>query len=82
MTESLEQQSFEESLKLLEKVVRALETGEVPLEKALDLFQTGIQLTKICSGKLDEAERKIQVLMEDQEGKLTLQTVVSLEEGA
>ena len=77
-----EKLSFEDAVKSLEKVVRALEAGEVPLEQALELFQEGVGLVKVCSNKLDEAEKKIQVLVEDTDGKLRLERSVSLEEGA
>ncbi|MDA8441158.1 MAG: exodeoxyribonuclease VII small subunit [Peptococcaceae bacterium] len=73
--------SYEEAVKNLEKVIRALEVGEVPLEQALELFQEGIQLVKICSGKLEEAEKRIQILMEDANGTPSLQPAPMLEEG-
>jgi len=82
MSDTVNQPSFEEAIRSLEKVVRTLELGEVPLEQALELFQEGIGLVKVCSNKLDEAEKKIQLLMEGPEGQLKLRPAVSLEEGA
>ncbi len=76
------QVSFEEALRNLERVVRALELGEVPLEEALELFQEGVGLVKICSSKLEEAEKRIQLLLEGTNGQPKLQPAVSLEEGA
>jgi exodeoxyribonuclease VII small subunit len=60
--------SFEDALKQLEKIVHELESGDLPLEKAMQKFEEGIQLSKYCSEKLDETERKIQLLLKDQEG--------------
>jgi exodeoxyribonuclease VII small subunit len=62
--------SFEDALKQLEKIVHELEAGDLPLETAMQKFENGIQLSKYCSDKLDETERKIQLLLKDQEGKL------------
>ena len=63
--------SFEEALKQLEEIVDALETGDVPLEKAINLFQDGMKLSQICSKKLDHVEQKIETLME-KDGELTV----------
>ena len=57
--------SFEQAMDKLETVVQQLESGDVPLEKAIELFQQGMELAKVCSGKLDQIERKIEVLVED-----------------
>jgi exodeoxyribonuclease VII small subunit len=65
--------SFEEALKQLEKIVQELESGDLPLEKAMQKFEEGMQLSKYCSDKLDETEKKIQVLLKDQEGQLVEQ---------
>lgn len=81
MSKSVSEISFEEALQNLEKVVRALEVGEAPLDQAIDLFQQGISLVKLCSNKLDEAEKKIQVLVQGDDGEPKLKTAVTLEEG-
>lgn len=60
---------FEECLTRLEKIVNELEKGELPLEKALALFEEGVQLSNSCRKELDEAEGKIEILMK-QNGKL------------
>ena len=54
--------SFEQALQLLEKIVQELESGDLPLEKAMSKFEEGIQLTRFCSQKLDETEQKINLL--------------------
>jgi exodeoxyribonuclease VII small subunit len=74
--------TFDEAVKSLEKVVRALELGEVPLEQALELFQDGVNLVRICSDKLNEAEKKIQLLVESPTGEIKIEPAVSLSEGA
>ncbi|CEH32168.1 exodeoxyribonuclease VII small subunit [Aneurinibacillus migulanus] len=59
---------FEEAMKQLEEVVQQLEAGDVPLEKAIALFQEGMELSKQCSEKLTDVEQKIEMLLE-QEGE-------------
>ena len=63
-------QSFEEALKQLEGVVSNLEKGELSLEEALKVFQKGIVLTEYCNNKLDEAEKKITILLEKKDGSI------------
>ncbi|NIO16009.1 MAG: exodeoxyribonuclease VII small subunit [Deltaproteobacteria bacterium] len=55
--------SFEDAMKKLEGIVRKLEEGNDSLEKSLDLFEEGVKLTRYCNEKLDEAEKKLEVLM-------------------
>ena len=61
---------FEDALARLEVVVARLEGGDLPLEEALSLFEEGVRLTRLCSARLDEAERKVSLLLRDQEGLL------------
>jgi len=60
--------TFEQSLKQLEQIVQELESGDLPLEKALKKFEEGIQLAKFCSRTLDETEQQISILLKDQNG--------------
>lgn len=60
---------FEDCLARLEQIVNELEKGELPLEKALALFEEGVKLSNSCRKDLDEAEGKIELLMR-QNGKL------------
>ncbi len=60
---------FEECLQRLEKIVDELERGDIPLEKALTLFEEGIQLSNSCRKELEEAEGKVEILLK-QNGKL------------
>jgi exodeoxyribonuclease VII small subunit len=65
------QKTFEQSMKLLERIVQELEDGDLPLEKAIKKFEEGIKLTKLCSEKLDETEKKISILLKNSEGQIT-----------
>ena len=60
---------FEDGLQRLEKIVQELEKGEVPLERALILFEEGMQLSSSCRKELEEAEGKVEVLLK-RNGKL------------
>jgi exodeoxyribonuclease VII small subunit len=64
--------TFESSLAELEKIVEQLENGELSLEDSLKLFETGVKLTRECRERLSDAERRIEVLMKDGDGKLSL----------
>ena len=75
---SKEPKTFESALEDLEQVVERLETGELSLEDSLAAFEKGVGLTKYCYHKLDEVERKIEVLIKDKEGKLQLKTFEEL----
>lgn len=55
--------SFEDAMKQLEEIVRKLEDGSDSLEKSLSLFEEGVKLTRYCNEKLDQAEKKLEVLM-------------------
>ena len=61
-------QTFESAMKGLEAIVQDLEAGDLSLDDALKKFQEGIKLSRFCSKKLDESEKKISVLLEDDEG--------------
>lgn len=66
--EQLQELTFEEALLGLEKIVRELESGEIPLEQAIANFQEGMNLAKVCRDKLDQAEQKIEMLIADAAG--------------
>jgi exodeoxyribonuclease VII small subunit len=63
-------ENFEEALRKLEAIVAQMEEGDLPLEEALKAFEEGVKLAKLCTKKLDEAERKVEKLIRDQAGKL------------
>jgi exodeoxyribonuclease VII small subunit len=61
--------SFEASLVALEKIVRELERGDLPLERSLELFEEGVKLSRECQERLNSAERRIEILLHDSEGR-------------
>jgi exodeoxyribonuclease VII small subunit len=72
MSKKEQKHSFEHSLGRLEKIVQALEQGDVALEESLKLYEEGIQLSKECMDTLGKAEVKIKQLTKDLNGKLQL----------
>ncbi len=67
------EKKFEAALARLEDIVKELETGDLPLEQSLKLFEEGIKLSRICHKRLDEAERRVEILLKDKTGALTAQ---------
>lgn len=63
--------SFELSLRELERIVEQLEEGDLPLERSLELFEQGVQLSRECQKRLDEAERKVEILLKGSDGAYT-----------
>jgi len=63
---------FEESLKKLEKIVEDLEKGDLSLDEALKKYQEGIELSRLCAQRLDNAKKKIDVLAKNKKGEFEL----------
>jgi len=61
--------TFESSLKELERIVEQLEAGDLPLERSLELFEQGVRLSRDCQKRLDEAERKVEILIKGSDGQ-------------
>ena len=61
--------SFEQGLKELETIVKELETGDLPLERSLELFEKGVKLSEACRKQLQEAETKVEILLK-KEGRV------------
>ena len=61
--------TFEASLEALEQIVHELEGGDLPLEKSLQLFEDGIRLSRQCQERLNQAERRIEILLRDNQGR-------------
>jgi len=59
---------FEDALNKLEKIVSKLEDGEILLEESLKLFEEGIRLSRLCNQKLEEAEKRVEILMKGKNG--------------
>lgn len=62
-------QDFESAIAELEAIVKRLEGGDLPLEQSLELFERGVQLSRFCHAKLEEAERRVELLTERGEVK-------------
>jgi exodeoxyribonuclease VII small subunit len=73
-------QSYEAALEDIERIVEQLESGELSLEDSLAIFEKGVGLTKYCYQKLDEVEKRIEVLTKDREGKLQLKNFEAAED--
>jgi exodeoxyribonuclease VII small subunit len=63
-------QTFEKAMNKLEQIVQELESADLPLEKAIKKFEEGVQLSKFCSEKLDETEKRITILLKDQNDRV------------
>ena len=65
-----ETKNFERSMARLEEIVRMLESGSASLDESLKLYEEGIALVRVCSAKLDDAEKKIRLLNEAADGSV------------
>src|SRR4028118_1682002 len=68
-------QTFETSLEDLERIVRRLEDGDLSLEESLKLFEDGVKLSRECQERLNQAERRIEVLLKDENGNPALEVI-------
>jgi exodeoxyribonuclease VII small subunit len=71
---------FEEALQDLENIVQRLEDGNLSLDESLALFEEGIKLSRLCAQRLDEAEKKIELLMKDENGAVSRQPFIAADE--
>ncbi|MCI8388458.1 MAG: exodeoxyribonuclease VII small subunit [Clostridiales bacterium] len=62
--------TFEAALARLEEIVHTLDNGDAPLDESLALFEEGVSLVKLCSGKLDNAEQRVKILVRGEDGKV------------
>lgn len=62
------EKSFEASLDELEQIVRQLEAGDLSLDRSLELFEQGVRLSRECQKRLDDAERKVEILLRGNDG--------------
>lgn len=68
-TEDLNPKDFEDALTKLESIVKELEEGELSLERSLERYEQGVRLARFCSGQLEEAEKRIEVLQTTENGE-------------
>ncbi len=70
---------FEASLKKLEEIVKRLETGSLSLEDSLKAFEEGVKHSAFCSSRLDDAERRVEILLKQKDGSLKREPFESAE---
>jgi exodeoxyribonuclease VII small subunit len=68
---NMAKEKFEEALERLEDIVRKMEAGDMTLEESLKAFEEGIKLARLCSRRLDEAERRVEILLKQEEELIT-----------
>jgi exodeoxyribonuclease VII small subunit len=73
---------FEQAMARLEAIVAELEKGELSLDESLKIFEEGVRLSKHCLKVLEEAERKIEVLVQDKNGKKQLRAFTAVDDDA
>ena len=76
----MENLTYEESMKELEQVVKDLESGELTLDESIKKFEKGMKLSKYCSSLLEDAEKKITVLIEKEDGEVVMEPLEITEE--
>jgi exodeoxyribonuclease VII small subunit len=72
------EKNFEAALEELEQVVEQLESGELSLEDALSAFEKGVGLVRFCNQKLQQVEKKVELLLKDKDGRLQLKSLEDL----
>ena len=76
----MEEEKFEDKLKKLEELVSSLDRDDLSLDESIEMFEKGIKLSKECSEKLENAEKKINILLNDENGNLKEEKFESSEE--
>lgn len=72
--------TFEENLSQLELIVSYLEKGDLKLDDAIEKFKKGIELSKICNKQLEQAEKQINILVQNEDGEIIEEEFVTNEE--
>jgi exodeoxyribonuclease VII small subunit len=78
---AMKEKTFEEALQELEEIVNRLEQGDLPLEEALQFFEKGVKLSRYCHTKLDEAQKRVEILLKDENEKMKAQPFEPAEGG-
>ena len=78
--EKMAVKKFEDSLKKLEDIINKLEEGDLALEESMKLFEEGIKLSRLCTKQLEEAERKVEILLKGEGKSFDAKTFVVKEE--
>ncbi len=74
------EKKFEAARARLEEIVKELETGDLPLEQSLKLFEEGVKLSRICHTRLEDAERRVEILLKDNNGNIVARSCEEQEE--
>ncbi|HXN07839.1 MAG TPA: exodeoxyribonuclease VII small subunit [Nitrospiria bacterium] len=69
MEKKTEKMNFEEAMARLEEIVKNLEKGDLPLDKAMTSFEEGVKLSKVCLDQLEKADRKVEILLQGRDGQ-------------
>jgi exodeoxyribonuclease VII small subunit len=69
----LSKERFEDTFKKLEMIVNKLESGDLSLEDSVKLFEEGMRLSRLCSEKLSEVQKRVEILIKSSEGELQSQ---------
>jgi len=64
----MKENKFEDAMRELEDIVKRLESGDLPLEESLKIFEKGVALSRFCFNKLEEAEKRVSILIKDAGG--------------
>ncbi len=64
----MKEKKFEDAMRELEDIVKRLESGDLPLEESLKIFEEGVALSRYCFNKLEEAEKRVSILIKDEGG--------------
>ncbi|MFZ3064468.1 MAG: exodeoxyribonuclease VII small subunit [Nitrospirota bacterium] len=70
----MENIKFESAVKRLEEIVNKLEAGDLSLDDSIKLFEEGVRLYQVCIKRLDEAEKKVEILLKDKDGNKMLKS--------
>ena len=73
---------FESAIGELETIVKTLEVGDLSLEQSLQLFERGVQLSRFCHTRLEDAERRIEILSQNGERTAAPETLIPSEDGS
>jgi len=73
---------FESAIGELETIVKTLEAGDLSLEQSLQLFERGVQLSRFCHTRLEDAERRIEILSQNGERTAAPETLIPSEDGS
>ena len=78
----MSKERFEDTFRKLETIVNKMENGDLSLEDSMKLFEEGMRLSRLCSEKLNEIQKKVEILVKTEDGGITSQPFLQEEEPA